>query len=658
MGQAPSFVPAEAFTPALDTTHTVAVPPDGTPADNVQLLLTANLGSAGALAHYKQQGMQVQAWTDAPVEGSTPGQWAAYTFEAPAAAADADDADRNVDDNGKSSDFSLLGPDEGVEDPKPHVLRLRLPLRPDALGPGQAEVRFMLTYRLVHADGHVHWFGSHGHDVVCVLRKADPWLAVRRGWERAAPAEGDEPGVEVWEHKESSEGDTQFAQIRQTGNWGCWAVGDRSVHYHVAGSEVSDARYLLFIPRVHPTTFALHRPLILYAESGSLHLSSSGMLTCPPSSRIHVFRGRPVDGTRLHDDLDALSLRWLGEQDGFTLIASSEDSLPARIAFIPHLASPCDLLEPRLRTRWDGLEQSVFARPDAYRRYMLFCPASRQMLDYVAGVDYDVALRVGAAGGACVLSPIHALPVPDAADDRDADAAEDVAWEISILSAHAPQQKQPDVGPAAQEPQQEKETEEDETAELDLDLDSARSGIATTATMPPGSEALPAALLQTLVVLVQAAFLRMFFLLTPRFANLSVRPPRSTSATPSRAASDSNDEDRDASYSRDESPGPAADYTDTETLAGTEGPSDAASPRPARVLAFDIYEGPLELVYCRAGAGEGKGAELEMRLDGEPLALSAQAGWTLTVVEGAVRGGRLEAFLTDKREEFEGEGEV
>ncbi|TFY50960.1 hypothetical protein EVG20_g11235 [Dentipellis fragilis] len=542
-----------------------------------------------------------------PSRAARPGEWAAYAFEAPAA----------------------------------------------------AEARFSLTYRLVYADGHVHWLGSPGHDVVCVLKKADPWLVVRRGWERAAPTEGDEPSTEVWQHRELNEGDIQFAQIRQTGNWGCWAIGHQSVHYHIPGSDVPNARYLLFIPRVHPRTFALHRPLILYAESGSLHLSSSGMLTCPPSSRIHVFRGLSIDRNCLHDDLEALDLRWIGEQDGFALIASPEDQLPARIAFIPHLASPSDILEPRLRTRWAGLEQSLFA----YRRYMLFCPASRQMLDYVAGVDYDLALRVGAAGGACVLSPIHALPVTAvAADDRDVD----VAWEISILTPHAgvdvPQQKQtqPDVGSApapAQEPQQEKQPE---TTTVKEELDS-RIGTTTPA---PAPEALPAALLQTLVVLVQAAFLRMFFLLTPRFANLSVRSPRSTSASPSRTASGNDSDEAAEPYSRGESP--AADYTDTETLAGTEVPSDsvlASLPaRPVGVLAFDILEGPLELVYCRAGAagqGEGKGAgedrelELEVLLDDEPLDLSSQEGWTLTVVDGAVRGGRLEALLRDKREVLE-----
>ncbi|TFY51050.1 hypothetical protein EVG20_g11191 [Dentipellis fragilis] len=250
--------------------------------------------------------------------GRVPGEWTAYAFEVPLAGTD----DAGVlDKNSNCSDFSLLGPEEGVEIPEPHALRLRLPLYPDTLGPDHAEARPSLAYRLLYADGHVHWLGSPGHD------------------ERAAPAEGDEPSAEVWVHREPREGDAQFAQIRQTGGWGRWTIGHRSVH-HLPDSNVTNARYLLFVLRVNSTTaFAFHQALILFnAESGSLHLVPSGMLTCPPSSQIHVFRGCPIDGNHLHDDLEALGgLRWMGEQDGFMPIASPEGQLPVWMVPIPHL---------------------------------------------------------------------------------------------------------------------------------------------------------------------------------------------------------------------------------------------------------------------------------------------------------------------------------
>ncbi|TFY50196.1 hypothetical protein EVG20_g11663, partial [Dentipellis fragilis] len=65
----------------------------------------------------------------------------------------ADDA--NVSDkNGNYFDFLLLRPEEGVENPEPHVLRLRLPLRPDTLGPDQAEACFSLTYPSAEVRAH------------------------------------------------------------------------------------------------------------------------------------------------------------------------------------------------------------------------------------------------------------------------------------------------------------------------------------------------------------------------------------------------------------------------------------------------------------------------------------------------------------------------
>ena len=191
------------FFPPLDSTLIVDVPSNAR-AGGVSLLFKACTGSASAFEQLKQDGIKVQAWTNAPVDDDrSEGEWGAYNFEeAPAAAA------MNA---GNSTPFSLPPPTEDSVVDEPYTLFLTLKLR--TLPRYQTEADFLVTYRLLYPSGEVKWLGYHGRDLHCVLKKTDPWLA---------------PPASV--HTSSGSQSRLFSSVSMKEPWGCWAIGpQRSV---------------------------------------------------------------------------------------------------------------------------------------------------------------------------------------------------------------------------------------------------------------------------------------------------------------------------------------------------------------------------------------------------------------------------------------------
>ncbi|ETW87548.1 hypothetical protein HETIRDRAFT_437991, partial [Heterobasidion irregulare TC 32-1] len=334
MGQTPSF----AFFPALGSTHTVPIPtPSASDNDSrdkiregagVQLVFRARLNREEALG-CQRDSVQLQAWTDAPVEGRGTGEWAAYTFLQP----DVDLPSHGLVD---SEAAPFVPSSDAVVEPEPEgqaCWTLKLRLRRDALGEGESERRFLLTYRLLYPNGEVRWLGSPGHDVVCVLQRADPWLDVSDAW-AVAPRDGGRD-FEARGQAEADSHSVEFARVRQADRWGCWAIGDSSVRYHETGSEVTGATFIVLLTTPGRGTFALQQPVALHARSGgTLSLSASGIVTCSPNTLVHVCSlvfSRFIPS--LNAAASALNLRCLGTHSGHVVLSSTE--YPALVSFIP-----------------------------------------------------------------------------------------------------------------------------------------------------------------------------------------------------------------------------------------------------------------------------------------------------------------------------------
>lgn len=204
-----SFVTRDTFFPALGSTSTVDIPPS-VRTGGVTLLLRTRLGSAEVAAQVKREGIQVQAWTNAPVdEARHPGEWGAYTFTAPTA------GPSSVQD-GDNPALVLDAPEASASEGQ-HTLFLRLKLRP--LPADQTAAEFGVTYRLVYPDGGIWWLGGPGRDARCILRRADPWLA-------------SSPAIALGDQADS--GTEVFRSISMQEAWGCWAItNERSACPHV-----------------------------------------------------------------------------------------------------------------------------------------------------------------------------------------------------------------------------------------------------------------------------------------------------------------------------------------------------------------------------------------------------------------------------------------
>ena len=187
------------FFPPLDSTVVVDIPPNAQ-SGGVSLLFRARTGSASALDRLKRDGVQVQAWTNAPVDNDrAEGAWGAYNFEeAPAAAP--------VKLNDSVVPFSLPPPEDNFVD-EPHTLFLTLRL--SALPRHQTEADFLVTYRFLYPNGEIKWLGYQGRDLRCVLKRTDPWLT---------PVPADQSSGNVYRN---------FSSITMKEAWGCWAIGAR-----------------------------------------------------------------------------------------------------------------------------------------------------------------------------------------------------------------------------------------------------------------------------------------------------------------------------------------------------------------------------------------------------------------------------------------------
>ena len=220
----------DSFYPPLGSTHTIAVPPSSVDRDDdsgVQLLLKARFQSQDAIAHCLHEGLEVQAWTNAPVVGKHPSldDWAAYTFKPRSPVAEPLSSVPGVPPAGLR--LSLVQPDPAPQLPPCDTLYLTLSLR--TLAPDQLELRFSITYRLIYPNGDIQWLGNEGNNVVCILTKTNPWLAIRNGW-KATQMSTDDVGALASEFTCADQSSTQsysclpFGEVHHSEPWNYVAI--------------------------------------------------------------------------------------------------------------------------------------------------------------------------------------------------------------------------------------------------------------------------------------------------------------------------------------------------------------------------------------------------------------------------------------------------
>ncbi|KAI0067816.1 hypothetical protein BV25DRAFT_872175 [Artomyces pyxidatus] len=461
------------FSPALNSSQTVDVPPSAKDG-GVKLLFRARLGSADALAHLKRDGVQVQAWTNAPVVGLAPGVWAAHTFgERPSA------RPPQVDDVPL---LELFTPAD-VED-EPHTLFLTLHLRPLPLG--QAEAGFSLTYRLLYRSGEVRWLGAMGNDFRCVLRRSDPWLA---------PPAGDSEVVK---------GDVRtFGTVAMKEGWGCWAIGQGSVQYIPQGSETDrDATFMIFVPRRSSSTFALHQPIILHGKA--LRLGWAGVVTCAAATPTRVYTAITSE-RELACALPTLDLVWLGIHDSHALVASPAHAHPVFVHAIPLLTGASLSEAPSVE-----LDLSALALPteDPSVRRALFGLVSKRVI-VSAGTSDRVRLSVGPHGGTCAVSPVYSMPRSDSAFVSDEGGAA-IITPHTVAAPVMTREAEPEVPIAV------KNEDEEDTSYLEEPIAPPPAPVRTTAS--------PARLLQYLFPLMWPSFAMLMRSVFMRFLTFFYMP--------------------------------------------------------------------------------------------------------------------------------------
>lgn len=627
------------FFPPLDSTLVVDVP-SNTRAGGVSLLFRARTGSASALEQLKQDGVKVQAWTNAPVDGDhTEGEWGGYDFEeAPAAA---------LVDLGNSTPFSLPPPTEDNVVDEPHTLFLTLKLR--ALPHYQTEADFLVTYRLLYPSGEVKWLGYHGRDLRCVLKRTDPWLA---------------PPASVHPSPESQS--RLFSSVSMKEPWGCWAIGPRSVKYYRKGTATGgDAAFLVFVPKRGPSTFALHQPIILHGAN--LKLESSGAVTCSASVPTRVYTAIASE-PELSSAIPDLGLHWLGVKEGYAFVTSTAPEQPVSIHAVP-LSINTAAVERPITVDLDLASHGLLAE---HPRFVVYNPLTDAVLESDNWGFHQLHLSLVSSGGSCVVSPVYTLPTSKLLPVGKA------TWGIAYLTPHTlateseeeEEDAEPEAEPEAAEPEAaEPEAEKshpvyDSDTEFlnhELKLPPRRRLISTVVYNPRRTiEFLVPLIWRTMGYLVRTLIMRMFAMIgLPASPFLAHRRPMLSNIASIQAATHAGPSTSiaaGAELTKVAEP----ECTEKGEAVGSDSATEVASTvggeRPAQV--FTVPKGPLSLLVHTddVATNNDLGGDEKVRfllpevvLAGERVTLNITPlghGWAIVRANGDVNGGRVEVYGT------------
>ncbi|KAH9050443.1 hypothetical protein EDB84DRAFT_374019 [Lactarius hengduanensis] len=634
------------FFPPLDSTLVVDVPSNAR-AGGVSLLFRARTGSASALEQLKQDGVKVQAWTNAPVDGDhTEGEWGAYNFEEAPAAAPVNVGNKSVEP------FPLPPPTEDNIVDEPYTLFLTLKLK--ALPRYQTEADFLVTYRLQYPSGEVKWLGYHGRDLRCVLKKTDPWLALPASANPGSPSR-------------------LFSSVSMKEPWGCWAIGPRSVKYYPKGVTTDgDATFLVFVPKRGPSTVALHQPIILHGAN--LKLDSSGAVTCSTSIPTRVYTAIASE-PELSSAIPDLGLHWLGAKEGYAFITSAAPEQPVSIHAVP-LSINTVAVERPITVDLDLASHGLLAE---HPRFVVYNPLTDAVLESDNWGSHQLHLSLGSSGGSCVVSPVYALPTSKFLPVGKA------TWGIAYLTPHTlatePEEEEGDEEEEDAEPDAEPEAEpaapEPEAGPTDLEYDSEIEFLNREIKPPPPRRRLVSAvynprrtvefliplLWRTMGYLVRALIIRLFTmiglpavpllahrrLMQSHVVSIGAETRASTSGSISTHAEPANMVAASESTEKSEGSGEAVGSDSATEVASTVG-----GERWPPTQVFNVPKGPLSLlVHTDESTNDGDEKVRSLLpvvvLDGERVNLKAASlghGWAIVRANGGVKGGRVEVYGT------------
>ena len=639
------------FFPPLDSTIVVDIP-SNTRAGGVSLLFRARTGSAAALEQLKQDGVKVQAWTNAPVDGHDEGEWGGYDFEeAPAAA---------PIHLGNSTPFALPPPTEDSVVDEPYTLFLTLKLR--ALPHYQTEADFLVTYRLLYPSGEVKWLGYQGRDLRCVLKRTDPWLA--------PPASA---------HSSPDSQSRLFSSVSMKEPWGCWAIGPRrsvlivtylctradgllySVKYYRKGIATSgDAAFLIFVPKRGPSTFALHQPIILHGAN--LKLESSGAVTCSTSVPTRVYTAIASE-PELSSAIPGLGLYWLGVKEGYAFVTSAAPEQPLSIHAIP-LSINTAAIERPITVDIDLASHGLLAE---HPRFVVYDPLTDAVMESDNWGFHQLHLSLGSSGGSCIVSPVYTLPTSKLLPIGKA------TWGIAYLTPHTlaieAEEEEDSAEPEAEpevEPKVKRGAPEAGTSHLEYDSDTEflnhalklpprRRLISTVAYNPRRTiEFLVPLIWRTMGYLVRSLILRLFTMIgLPASPFLAHRRTMLSNVASIQAGTHAGPS---MSIVANAEPTQIAEPECTEKCeavgsdSATEVASTVGGERPAQV--FAVPKGPLTLLVHTEDATNNDDEKVrsllpEVVLAGERVTLDITQithGWALVRASGDVNGGRVEVY--------------
>ncbi|KAI0004134.1 hypothetical protein BJV74DRAFT_809323 [Russula compacta] len=602
------------FFPPLDSIVLVDVPSNAR-AGGLSFLFRARTGSASALEQLKQDGIKVQAWTNAPVDNDrAEGDWRAYNFEEASAATPV-----KLDDS--IVPFSLPPPTEYNIVDEPYTLFLTLRLK--ALPRYQTETDFLVTYRLLYPNGEIKWLGYQGRDLRCVLKKTDPWLA--------PPAPPDQHSGSVYH---------TFSSVTMKESWGCWAIGPRSVKYYPKGRATAcEAAFLVLVPRRGPSTFALHQPIILHGAG--LKLDSSGVVTCRTSTPTRVYTAITSE-LELSFAIPDLGLHWFGVKEGYAFITSAPPEQPVNIYAVPLFVDTA-IAERPTTVSLDLASHGLLAE---HSRLVVYSALSNGVLDSDSWGSRQLHLSVGRSGGSCVVSPVYTLST-----DKPLPIGK-APWTIAYVTPHATLATEPEqdggsvAKPAAEASKQEYDSE---TEFLSREIKSppplplTPRTVVTVCLNPRRTVGFLIPLLwRTLGYLVRALIMRLFAMI-----GLPVSPLLS----PLRRAHPKSEYIETRSRARvGESKAGSSDVAKVEYAASekSEGHSEAVSDSATEIgsSAGDTIWRPSRVFNIP----KNRSLFPEVVLDGERMDLKITAlghGWTIMQTKGEVNGGKVEIYGTE-----------
>ena len=402
------------FTPALTEQTIIPAPSNGT----VKVQFKATFVTRTAFERIRDENVSVEMWTNLP-SGDSGNEWHALRFSYPA------DTLAEHDEH-SSKVLSLVAPVSSQAPDRDRTMLLDLELRD--VRPGST---FSFTYRLAYPSGATEWLGSYGQNGSLAIQERDERLEVAAAKERE---------LLVADPRE----ETRLATVNRELKWVCWSFGANGyvanflclqsmlrarARWPTASNDlaVSQAKAVLLIPSkgARPSSVVMPEPLLFGVTSpdASLRIDSDGQVFAKNESSV-FWSSLNTDNAAIvlaHALPETSRVVNLSPDGAFAMIVTRaiNDALPVALSFVPLTAA-----NELTRSVMLGIEDLQAALPVAQTSDVVLVDPSTQAFCFIdSHSPQDVSVRVGAAGGQILLSPLHALTEVDSE-----------AWKLAVLS--------------------------------------------------------------------------------------------------------------------------------------------------------------------------------------------------------------------------------